>query len=56
MKSSPLDDKAAIIESQLVILSMLATRVACGGRYGAISDGNAYVGKLWVHGQYQSIA
>lgn len=48
VKSSPFVDSAAISVSQLVILSMLALRMACGGRYVFISEGNVWAGKLEV--------
>lgn len=49
VKSSPLNVKAAKTSSQLVILAILASCTACGGRYGCISDGKEWPGKLDVY-------
>ena len=46
MNSSPLLESAANVPSELVIFSMLALLIECGGRYAAISDGNACAGKF----------
>lgn len=46
VNNSPLLDSAANVPSELVIFSMLALLIECGGRYAAISDGNACAGKF----------
>lgn len=46
VNSSPLRDNAANVPSELVIFSMLALLIECGGRYAAISEGNDCVGKI----------
>ena len=46
MNTSPLDDKAAIVSSQLVIFEICESLKDCGGRYGWIPLGKACMGKL----------
>ena len=46
MDTSPLDDKAAIVSSQLVVFEICESLTDCGGRYGWIPLGKACMGKL----------
>ena len=47
MNTSPLEDKAAIVSSQLVIFEICESLTDCGGRYGWIPLGKACMGKLY---------
>ena len=46
VKSSPFVDNAANVFSHDVIFCILVFRIACGGRYTAISEGKVWDGKL----------
>lgn len=46
VKTSPLDDKTAMRFSEATSLAIWDALIACGGRYGWISKGNACKGKL----------
>ncbi len=46
MNTSPLEDKAAIVSSQLVIFEICESLTDWGGRYGCIPLGKVCMGKL----------
>jgi len=46
VNTSPFDERAAKVSSQHVTFEICESLIECGGRYGSMPVGNAWIGKL----------